>query len=155
MRSLKEEMRPKTRTVQLVDPRLASLSQEKELLAPAVETIQWSSPPVLTEEKYWPADLELTTREDPLLVETSDNINLPPQRRKPSEELEVLNVHWNIPLDQYCDATVRDWQDLSLKSPQLSIEEEEVTASVTIITNKADLFDQVKMLRPSFVRYRI
>ena len=155
MRSLKEEMRPKTRTVQLVDPLLASLSQEKKLLAPAVETIQWSSPPVVAEEKYLPADLELTTMEDPLLVEATDIINLPPQRRKSSEELEALNVHWNIPLQQYCDATGRDLQDFSLKPPQLSIEEEEVTASVTIITNKADLFDQVKMLRPSFVRYRI
>ena len=152
MRSLKEEMRPRTKTVQLVDPLLVGLSQEKDLLAPSVEIIPLMSPAVTAEEKYSAADLELTTMEEPFPVEVSDNINLPPQRRKHIEELEVLNIHWNIPLDQNCDTTDRD---LALKPPQLSIEEEAVAASVSIITNQADLFDQVKMLRPSFVRYRI
>ena len=155
VRSLKEEMKPRTKTAQLVDPLLLSLSQEKELVAPAVETIQWSSPAVVTEEKYSPPDLELTTMEDPVLEEVRDDIILSPQRRKNIEECEVLNIHWIIPIHQHCDTTDRDWPDWSLKPPQLSIEEEDVGPSVAIVTNQADLFDQVKMLRPSFVRYRI
>ena len=161
MRSLKEEMRPPTpqrRTVQLDDPTLVSLAKEKkkELLFPPVETIQLPRLTVMAEEKCSPPDLQLTTMEEPGLVELRDHSNLAPPRRKTIGELEVINIQWNSPSSQYCDTRDRDRdrdRDWSLKPPQLSIEEEEVT--VAIITNQADLFDQVKMLRPSFIRFRI
>ena len=155
MRSLKEEMRPptpKTKPVQLVDPVPDRLGKKKDLEVPPVETIQLIRPPVEAEEKYSPPELCLASMEEPLLVEVRDQLNLAPPRRKNIEEVKVLELQWNIPSYQYCDIQSRSIH--RHEPPQLSIiEEGEVT--VPIITHQADLFDQVKMLRPSFIRFRI
>ena len=86
---MKEELRPKIKTVEVEDRTVNHMSRQKMLTDPQVKAFGFISPEILPDEKYCLQLPKLTSMEETLVTEVLDDLNIAAPKEKHLEELEV------------------------------------------------------------------